>query len=67
MTDKTSSHSPAYHVACRQAEAYGIDLSLLLDNLKLSPYERMQRHDKALTGAIELRQAMLKVPTNHTN
>lgn len=46
-------------IACRQAVAYGIDLSLLADNLRLTPEQRMQRHDGALAVALELRQAMV--------
>lgn len=34
--------------ACQRAEAYGIDLSLLDDNLRLSPAERLRRNDEAL-------------------
>lgn len=64
MAEKTPIRGPAPESACRQAEANGIDLSLLIDNLRLSPYERMQRHDNALTTTLELRQAMLKAQ-NH--
>lgn len=42
----------------QRAEEYGIDLSLLEDNLRLSPLERLQRHDAALRFAMKLEQAM---------
>lgn len=34
--------------ARERAEAYGIDLSLLDDNLRVTPAERMRRNDSAL-------------------
>lgn len=34
--------------AIQRAEAYGIDLSLLDENLRLTPTERADRHDAAL-------------------
>jgi hypothetical protein len=43
--------------ACERTEAYGIDLSLLDDNLRLTPYERLRRNDEALRFAEELRNA----------
>lgn len=46
----------AYHVAVEG----GIDLSLLRDNLKKTPWERMQANDDALNFAESLRTAMEK-------
>lgn len=40
--------------ACERAEAYGIDLSLLEDNLRLTPAERLRRNDEALNAAENL-------------
>jgi hypothetical protein len=41
-----------------QASAdYGIDISILIDNLKRSPAERIKRHQIALNTAIKLRKA----------
>jgi len=37
--------------AVQRAEAYGIDLSLLEENLRLSPTERLKRNDLALSEA----------------
>lgn len=34
--------------ATERAEAFGVDLSLLAENLKLTPYERIQRNDRAV-------------------
>ena len=45
--------------ACARAEAYGIDLSLLDDNLRLTPSERLRRNDISLNEAEELRAAYL--------
>jgi len=35
----------------------GIDVSLLLENLKLTPEERILKHDKMLRLVLEARQA----------
>ena len=44
--------------ASQRAAAYGIDLSLIDDNLRLSPSERMDRNDAAINLAHSLRKAM---------
>jgi hypothetical protein len=36
---------------------YGIDISMLIDNLKRSPAERIKRHQIALNTAQKLRKA----------
>lgn len=43
-----------------EAEAYGIDLSLIRANLRLTPIERLRRHDKTLNTMKKLRAAMEK-------
>jgi hypothetical protein len=43
--------------ACERAEAYGIDLSLLDENLRLTPGERIARSEQALFLALSLREA----------
>jgi hypothetical protein len=43
--------------AVRQATAYGIDVSLIRDNLARTPAERMRRHEIALATAEMLRKA----------
>lgn len=40
--------------ALRRARDYGIDLSLLEENLRLSPRERMRRHDEAVSEIVRL-------------
>jgi len=45
--------------ACERAAAYGIDLSLLDENLRLTPEERIKRHDLILNEAESLRNAYL--------
>ena len=44
--------------ACRAAQAYGVDLSLLRENLRLTPQERIRAHGRALNEALRLRRAM---------
>ena len=41
-----------------EAEQYGVDMSGLLANLNRTVLERMRNHDRALTLALALRQAM---------
>ena len=41
-----------------KAEAYGIDISLIRANLRLTPVQRLRRHDQALTTIEKLRKAM---------
>jgi hypothetical protein len=48
--------------AVQRAEAYGIDMSLLEDNLRRTPGERMKDNDRALNEADALRQAYLVYP-----
>ena len=55
--NKTSRPQPTGS-AWQQAEQYGIDMSLIEANLKLTPYERMLQHDRSLNLALQLRQAM---------
>jgi hypothetical protein len=43
--------------AVQRAEAFGIDISLLEENLRLTPTERFVRHDQALELAMALREA----------
>lgn len=51
---KRSSESDAW----TEAERFGIDMSLLLANLRRTPLERIRAHDRALSMAMALRQAM---------
>jgi hypothetical protein len=49
--------------AAERAEAYGIDLSLLDENLRLTPTERLQRNDEALNLVQVLQAAMKRART----
>lgn len=42
------------------ADEYGIDLSLIQANLRLSPTERLRQHDRHLNTMLKLRAAMEK-------
>lgn len=44
--------------ALQEAEAFGIDLSLLWERLRLSPTERLERHAAALRFVHDLRDAV---------
>ena len=41
-----------------KADTYGIDISLIRANLRLTPAERLRRHDRTLTTMQKLRKAM---------
>ena len=43
-----------------KAEAYGIDVSLIRANLRLTPIQRLQRHGQSLATLKKLRTAMEK-------
>jgi len=45
---------------CEKAEAYGIDVSLIRSNLRLTPSQRLRRHDQMLATQRKLRMAMGK-------
>jgi hypothetical protein len=45
--------------ACQRAEAYGIDLSLLEANLRLSPLERVRRNDAIVNELNSLRNKFI--------
>jgi hypothetical protein len=44
--------------ACQQALEYGVDLSIIRENLRLTVMERLQRHQSALNTALELQRAI---------
>lgn len=46
--------------AIQAAREYGVDIDLLEANLRLSPYERLRRHNAALAIALMLRNGMRK-------
>lgn len=46
--------------AVERARAYGIDISLLDENLRLSPAERLARNDSILNEAASLRRAYIE-------
>ena len=50
--------------AIRAAQEYGIDVDMLLDNLKRSPAERIRRHQIALETVEKLREADKQKPDN---
>ncbi|MGD0262393.1 MAG: hypothetical protein ABSD29_21730 [Verrucomicrobiota bacterium] len=47
-------------VAWKAAEKEGHDMSLVESNLRKTPYERIQAHNRALATAVLLRRAMEK-------
>ena len=53
---KPSREGPAWQAA----RAYGIDVSLLEDSLKLTPLERIRTHARALDEVLMLRDAVRK-------
>ena len=56
MSDTPQPQEP--RSAWEAAEAEGMDMSLVEDNLRKTPIERLRAHDRALTLALKLRKAM---------
>jgi hypothetical protein len=50
--------------ACERAAAYGIDLSLLDENLRLTPSERLRRNDSRIEHLNALARAYVSVLEN---
>jgi len=59
MVEEKTAHEPSREgPAWQAAVAYGIDVSLLEGNLRLTPLERIRAHARALNEALMLRQAV---------
>jgi hypothetical protein len=54
---KASGSSPRRKDAVQAAIDWGIDISMLIDNLKRSPAERIRQHQIALNTMLKLRMA----------
>jgi hypothetical protein len=54
---KNSNRHSAYADEIMAAIDYGIDISMLIDNIRRTPAERIKRHQIALNTAIKLRKA----------
>ena len=55
----SDNHQPQQRrTAWEEAEAEGMDMSLIDDNLRKTPLERIREHDRALRLALKLRKAM---------
>jgi len=44
-----------------EARDYGIDLTLIVENLKLTPEQRLEKLQQAMTGFDELRRAAKRI------
>ena len=55
--NETGQMNPGQEDAVRAAREYGIDVAMLMDNLKRSPAERIRRHQIALETMETLQQA----------
>jgi len=58
MTQSDPSLQPRPRTAWEEAQAEGMDMSLIEDNLRKTPLERIREHDRALRLALKLRKAM---------
>jgi hypothetical protein len=54
---KNSNKHFAHAAEITAAIDYGIDISMLIDNIRRSPAERIKRHQIALNTATKLRKA----------
>ena len=50
-------HEPNRPSALDRAQAFGVDLATLRETLRLTPTERLQRHQRALDLVLALRAA----------
>ena len=50
--------------ACQQALEYGIDLSVIEENLRLSVMQRLEHHQAVLNTALQLRSAVKRAVGN---
>jgi hypothetical protein len=57
---KNSNKHFAYADEIQAAADYGIDISMLIDNIRRSPAERIKRHQIALNTATKIRKAKRK-------
>jgi hypothetical protein len=57
MTDEQWAQFQEYTHGYGDQDENGIDLSLLRENLKLSPTERIEKHDRSLAVVMELTRA----------
>jgi hypothetical protein len=60
-TENHSNDTPAFPSAIEEAEAFGLDLSLNRESLRLSYEERAIRHQAALDLALEIERAGQKL------
>ena len=59
--------NPAPGSAAARAAEFGIDLTLTLENLRLTPEERIRKPDAFITGVAELKQSIRIIgPSNAT-
>ena len=62
MSDEHQTCQP--QTAWEEAEAEGMDMSLIECNLLRTVWERMVTHDRALSFALEVREAMQRQQSN---
>ncbi len=60
MTDEQWAQWQAYTHGYGEQDENGVDVSLLRENLKLTPTERLQKHQRALHLYWEVRRARAK-------
>jgi hypothetical protein len=58
--DAMDPHSPSPSEVIAEAERQGVDLSMLRERLRLTPTERLERHQAALALVEALRSAKRK-------
>lgn len=51
---------PCNRPALKQAIEYGIDVTLLIENLRYTPTERLRRHQAVLESIVALREEVRK-------
>lgn len=57
MTDQQWATFQAHTQGFGEQDESGVDISMLRENLRLTPEERLQKHERALRFVLELRHA----------
>jgi hypothetical protein len=58
--------NPAPGSAIADARDFGIDLTQLVENLRLTPAERIKRNDDAVNSMLKFAAAMREAKTKHS-
>ena len=67
MTREEKLLNPRIGSRIAAARDYGIDLTQIVENLRLTPAERIKRNDQAVNSVLKFAEAMKKVKADKKN